>query len=281
MAPEAAHRLAAVLGVDLTIEPGQALPHLWHWAYFPEPAGMAGLGPDGHPRRDDRWALTHPKRVAGGGRVRAIASLLVGEEAERRSELVQVKERGGRTGPVVICDWQHTYTQGNQSVLEETQTVIYRQARGQRHQLLTPQSHTDTARGQLTGQLRFDPVLLFRFSAVTWNAHRIHYDRTYATEIEGYPGLVVHGPLLAILLARQAEEAVGALEELEFRYESPVFDHDTVEIYLERSPPNTCRVEARTGGGVLATTLSARGVGASEPERRAAQVDEGGRRSNG
>ena len=282
MAPEVARRLASVVQPDRRTEPGDALPALWQWGYFPGTEPMGGLSPDGHLRRDDEWAQRYPQRMAGGGSIKRSAQFVIGEPAERRSELLRAEERDGRSGELVICDWRHTYVQGDRSVLDEVQTVIYRAPNSSRGSVATVPNdrpsgaHQDGdaqedalrrtgepahARWVLTRRLEFDPVLLFRFSAATWNSHRIHFDRPYATMVEGYPGLLVHGPLLAMLLAQEAEGVLGEPDAMEFRSHAPVFDVDAVDVYVLRTGDGSCRVEARKADGAVTTSLSATTTG--------------------
>ncbi len=296
MCPEPARRLASVVQPGRRAEVGDALPVLWQWAYFSDAEAGGSLGEDGHPRRDDPWAAAFPRRMAGGGRVRQLAPLVLGQPAERRSVLDRVEDKVGRSGPLVVCDWRHTYLQGGATVLEEVQTLVYRPARspaeGPDGRLLAggprpggsgglglglaggqagggpgpgvgPEAGagrganpaTPEAVGLPVRRLSFGPVLLFRFSAATWNSHRVHYDRDYA-RAEGYPGLLVQGPLLALLLSQEAERALGRLRVVEFRAQSPVFDTDTVEVYLSATA-GSCRVEARKQDGTLASALVA------------------------
>lgn len=261
MAPEGARRLAAVVQPGRECAPGDLLPVLWQWAYFPELEPNEALGGDGHPRRHDEWVERFPRRMAGGGRAKRLAPFVIGEPAQRRSELVRAREREGRQGGLVICDWLHTYSQGGAQVLEEVQTVIYRPPRGPApsgDEAPPPKvSEPDQRAWELMRHLEFDPVMLFRFSAATWNSHRIHYDRPFATQEEGYAGLLVHGPLLTVLLAREAEGVLGELEEVDFRLQAPTFDTQSVDVFVHQVNETSCQVEARKDDGTVAVSLSA------------------------
>jgi 3-methylfumaryl-CoA hydratase len=262
MSPEPARRLASVVQPERRTEVGDRLPLLWHWAYFPDLAPTGALGPDGHPRRRDPWAERFPRRMAGGGSIRRYAPLVLGTPALRRSELVGARERTGRSGGLVICDWLHTYQQAGATVLEETQTLIYRapgsEADGGRAVPARapapapgPFEHSDQP-WELVRRLEFGPVLLFRFSAVTWNSHRIHYDRPYAMLEEGYGGLLVHGPLLTMLLAQETERVLGEQDAIEFRVQSPVLDTEAVDVFVQELGGGRCQAEARTADGRVA-----------------------------
>ncbi|ANY15116.1 FAS1-like dehydratase domain-containing protein [Bordetella pseudohinzii] len=190
--PVHAARIAATLGVAAPAE-GQALPPLWQWAYFIKTVDMAGLGGDGHPARggflppaDDR------NRMWAGGRVAFHQPLKVGVPAERVSTVADIKEKTGRTGSLLFVTVRHEYLQQGQAAIVEEQDIVYRQPS-------PPKLEGSEAapQAQWRETVEPSPVLLFRYSAVTFNGHRIHYDYPYVTETEGYPGLVVHGPLIA------------------------------------------------------------------------------------
>lgn len=257
MAPETAQRLAALLDWERPPAAGDVLPPLWHWAYFPELAPQAALGDDGHPRPPGDLATRFSNRMAASGRVRWLAPCRLGQSAERHSQLADLTEKSGRSGPLVFANWRRAVRQGGHTVIEERQTVVYRpaQATPSGTRRAAPSSAEVASDGKLRRTLAFDPVLLFRFSAVTWNAHRIHYDRPYATGA-GYPGLVVHGPLLAMLLARDALDELGGLSDVEFRAHTPVFDGEVVEVYLASSK-GSCALEARHRDGTVAASLTA------------------------
>jgi 3-methylfumaryl-CoA hydratase len=260
MSPEPARRMASVVQPGRRTEIGDALPLLWHWAYFPELQPTEALGPDGHPRRRDRWAERFPQRVAGGGSVTRHAPFVLGTPALRRSELVGATERMGRRGDLVVCDWRHTYQQADKTVLEEIQTVIYRARRssaGTAGAAPAPRPVEDREHPwELVRHLEFGPVLLFRFSAVTWNSHRIHFDRPFATNEEGYKGLLVHGPLLTIFLAQETERVLGRLDVIGFRAAAPVLDTDQVDVFVHRMDERSGRAEARKADGTVVVSLS-------------------------
>ncbi len=263
MSPEVAERLASAVGPGRRFEGGDLLPALWHWAYFPELAPLAELGPDGHPRRDDELAQRFPRRMAGGGRVQQLRGLVVGEPAEKLSEIVEMREHHGRSGDLVVCQWRHTYLQSGATALEEMQSLVYLPARTEEQRPASPGARAgeapQTAQGswEVVRHVEFSSVALFRFSAATWNSHRIHYDRGYATGEEGYPGLVVHGPLLTMLLAREAERELGSSLTLEFRSKAAVFDGEGVDVYILREDDTSCLLEARKSDGTVTTALSA------------------------
>lgn len=175
---------------------GQPLPPLWHWTFFQEPVAPAMLGKDGHPARGGFLppAEGH-NRMWAGGRMDFIQPLRVGIAAVRHSTITDIKEKQGRTGKLLFVTVRHHYTQQDETCIQEEQDIVYREPSPPRLSLDMPMPEPEW-----TESVRPTPVMLFRYSAVTFNGHRIHYDWPYATEIEGYPGLVVHGPMIATLM---------------------------------------------------------------------------------
>ncbi|MBF6339231.1 FAS1-like dehydratase domain-containing protein [Nocardia gipuzkoensis] len=231
-APVAA--LAALLDHGLPAPgPGDPLPPLWHWVALPRWATSGVLGPDGHPRRGSFLPPVElPRRMFAGGEILLHAPLLVGSTVRREAEVVSVTEKNGRSGALVVVDVRiRLFTETDQLAVEETQNLIYREAAPAPEQPAQPPSAVDTLprtplhrTADNAWELRTDPSLLARFSAATANAHRIHYDWPYATGVEGYPGLVVHGPLQAIALAEIHRLMGGApVRELRHRGRAPLF----------------------------------------------------------
>lgn len=193
-----ARDLAALLGTD---PPDAVLPPLWHSVYLLDRPTRAELGDDGHPR--DGYLLPplpDRRRLFGGGAVEFSAPIRIGETVTRRSTVADVRVSEGRSGALLLVKVRHTYSvDGVERVIDE-QDLVYRDptvAKPSSSGTREPAPPTD-APWRLT--LPTDPVTLFRFSALTANAHRIHYDHPYATKVEGHPGLLVHGPLLALAL---------------------------------------------------------------------------------
>jgi 3-methylfumaryl-CoA hydratase len=260
MAPEGADRLAAVLDLPRSFRSGDELPLLWHWAYFPDIVRQSELGTDGHLRRLDDMAARFPRRMFASAVVRRHGPLLVGRPAQEASYLEDIVEKQGRSGPVAFAHWRHAVGQDGQLVLEERQTVAYRAVvapGGSGGAVRAGPAGSPPPHGPCRRSLTFDSAVLFRFSAVTWNAHRIHYDWPYATESEGYPGLVVHGPLLALILALDAAQDIGELDEVDFRAQAPVFVGDRVDIFGQGNGRGSFAAEARRFDGVVAMSLTA------------------------
>lgn len=220
-------RLAATLDRE---PPTDVLPITWHWVCFVPVVATAGLGHDGHPRRAaGPLAESYPRRMFAGGRLESEGGLRPDRPTVRHSELVSAEEKEGRSGGLLLVTVGHRYTQGGTTVLTEEQDLVY-----------LPVGDTDTPRPEPGGEppshewqteLTPDEPLLFRYSAVTFNAHRIHYDRAYAGSEERYPGLVVHGPLTATLLADLAADRLGRpLRSFRFRARAPLFCGQTVRL---------------------------------------------------
>jgi 3-methylfumaryl-CoA hydratase len=222
--PEPAVALARLLGVDLPDLENEGLPLLWHWVYLLERPHQADLGADGHPVRGVIPAPPGPgrRRMAAGGRVTLLGPLVVGQKATRRTEIVSTTDKQGRTGHLTFVVVRHTIGQRGDVKVVEEQDVVYRDAAAAPLETvaLTPVS-LDVGEWSLP----VDPTLLFRFSALTYNAHRIHYDRDYARDVEGYPGLVTHGPLQALAMAESVRRTGALAMAIGYRVVSPLLDH--------------------------------------------------------
>jgi len=213
-----AERMAACIDADPGVLDRGALPLLWHWAYFLPRVPTAALGPDGHPRRRAEMDA-FPQRMWVSGRVQVEQPLALEQEAERISRILRADAKEGGSGRFWLVTVGHTLTQGGEPCIEEEQDLVFREAAA----VAPPGADRDDAPDAEWVEARVaDPVLLFRFSAVTANAHRIHYDHAYATVVEGYPDLVVHGPLTAILLADLARRRGGrAWRSVSYRARAP------------------------------------------------------------
>ncbi len=204
---------------------GDVLPPLSHWLYFTPSARQSELGPDGHPKRGGFLPpVPLPRRMWAGGRLAFLHPLRVGDEIMRESRIADVTVKHGRSGALVFVTVRHEIANAHGVALTEEHDIVYRGDPQASDPALAPQAApTDET---FSRQIVPDPVLLFRYSALTFNGHRIHYDRSYVTAVEGYPGLIVHGPLIATLLVdllrRQMPDAV--LATFAFRAARPLFD---------------------------------------------------------
>jgi 3-methylfumaryl-CoA hydratase len=227
IAPARVAQIAACLDRE---PPAGALPPGWHWGFFNAAEKTASLGPDGHPARGGFLPpVALPRRMWAGGKLAYHAPLPVGADATRVSTIRDVAEKRGRSGLLVFVAVDHAISADGVLCVEETHDIVYRDAQGAGTAQAAPRDE------DWTEPHTADAVLLFRYSAVTFNGHRIHYDRSYARDVEAYPGLVVHGPLLATLLQDFAVRSAGrALKRFEFRGLAPLFDGEAFELCGKR-----------------------------------------------
>ncbi|VVO42424.1 MaoC family dehydratase N-terminal domain-containing protein [Pseudomonas fluorescens] len=220
-------RIAATLS-ETAPQPGEPLPPLWHWAFFQEPVAASELGPDGHPALGGFLPPAHHRnRMWAGSRLEFYQPLKVEAQVTCVSTIINVEEKHGRTGSLLFVTVRHEYFQDGQRALQDEQDIVYREP--------TPPKLSGTEalpEGQWHEQVEPSPTLLFRYSAVTFNGHRIHYDWPYVTEAEGYPGLVVHGPLIATLNLRAFTRAHpnARLERFTFRGLRPLISPQPFEV---------------------------------------------------
>jgi 3-methylfumaryl-CoA hydratase len=263
--PQPAQALGALLDVPVPdLEHGAGLPLLWHWIYLLDRPAQADLGPDGHAIRGTLPAPPGPgrRRMWAGGRVRTSGSLRCGESATKRTRVLSVQGKTGRSGPLTFVVVGHQIRQDGRVVIEEEQDIVYRVAAASPAPPpvpAVPEPVVPAADGEWT--IEVSPTLLFRFSALTYNAHRIHYDRDYARDAEGYPGLLTHGPLQALAMA-EAGRAAGCDPGFDLRFEyrlsSPLFDHQgmVVSAVADRDTTVTA-VRDRYGRQTASGTLGA------------------------
>jgi 3-methylfumaryl-CoA hydratase len=205
-------------------ESGDSVPPLWHWLYFLPVAPMSETGPDGHPKRGGFLPpVPLPRRMWAGGRLTFHAPLKVGEHATRTSTIANIEDKTGRSGRLVFVTVQHAVEAGGELKLEEEHDIVYRDAPQEGARPPQPQLAPEGETWRRT--IDADAVMLFRYSALTFNSHRIHYDHPYVTEVEGYPGLIVHGPLLATLLVDlvRREQPHATLQSFAFKAVRPTF----------------------------------------------------------
>ena len=197
--------LQATLDQQPSFQEGDPLPPLWHWLYFLEAAQHSDLGRDSHPRKGGFLPpVSLPRRMWAGGRFQFHKQLRIGRHARKQSTITSIQEKSGRTGPLCFVTVEHQIFQENQLVLTEEHDIVYRDDPDPQ----APQPALQPAPEQrdIYRTIEPSPVLLFRYSALTFNGHRIHYDADYARTVEGYEGLVFHGPLTATLLVNLASE---------------------------------------------------------------------------
>lgn len=212
-----AHPLNALAATFDRVSPEGIVPALWNWLYFLPIAPMSKVGKEGHPTRGSFLPpVPLPRPMSAGGHLTFHGPMRAGQHATRTSTIADIEDKTGRSGRLVFVAVRHRYEADDKLRIEEEQDIVYRDAP---KRVAAPEGET------WTRTLIADPVLLFRYSALTFNAHRIHYDLPYTTQEEGYPGPIVHGPLLADLVHRERPGAT--LATFAFRAVRPTFAGQT------------------------------------------------------
>ena len=237
---------------------GDPLPPIWHWCYFPEAAPQAALGPDGHaPRGGFLPPVALPRRMFAGGRLTFPAPLRVGASARQTAEIASVAEKEGRSGRLCFVTVRYATEQDGAVRIEEERDFVYR-GEGAAPSAPEPVMLPDAPAGAWSRIVTPDPVMLFRYSALTFNGHRIHYDRPYVTEVERYPGLIVHGPLIATLLLEAVrlnqERPVAAFS---FRAQAPLFDMAPFHVVATPGAGDDVDLKAEGPDGAVAMRATA------------------------
>ncbi|MDK3017083.1 FAS1-like dehydratase domain-containing protein [Pseudodonghicola flavimaris] len=253
--PRPAQQLRSILPGEDSLAPGTALPPLWHWAYFPDFTPLSALGRDGHPARGGFLPpVALPRRMWAGGRLQFPGDLRIGDTVEKTSRILEVREKTGRSGALCFVTVEHRFTVAGDLRLIEEHDIVYRaDPAPDAPTPVPPQADPAPIEEAITPS----PVMLFRYSAATFNGHRIHYDPDYCRDVEGYPGLIFHGPLTATLLADLARRTGGRpLARFDFRAISPLYD---IAPFTLRAAPGAdgARVWAAGPDNALAMTAVA------------------------
>ncbi|MBI5719645.1 MAG: MaoC family dehydratase N-terminal domain-containing protein [Burkholderiales bacterium] len=228
------------------VAPGTPLPPLWHWLYFLPMHRQSEIGPDGHAKRGGFLPpVPLPRRMWAGSQFEFRSPVRVGDAVERRSTIADVTVKDGRTGRLVFVKVRHQLhrigdgtaaaAHSSDPAIVEFHDIVYREAKKPTDVEPPPQAAPTGAAWQR--EIVPDDVLLFRYSALTFNGHRIHYDRKYVTEVEGYPGLIVHGPLIATLLMDLLRRNLPEAEVATFRFKAvrPTFDLHPFKVNGQRN----------------------------------------------
>lgn len=243
--PAQADRMAVTLDRPPGFTEGDALPPAWHWLYFHDTVQASLLGPDGHPA----LGVTMPpvpleRRMWAAGSLGFDGILRLGETATRSSTITSITAKEGRTGALYFVTLEHDVRVTGRPGVREEQTIVYR--------ALAPDAAGSSAVAptdqEYARSWAVDSRTLFRYSALTFNAHRIHYDLDYARHIEKYPGLVVHGPLIATLLMDLATERGGALKTFRYRARSPLFAPEPFTVNGKTTSTGAALWAASAGG---------------------------------
>lgn len=257
IAPEPVVAMAGVLDIDIPDD--DHVPGLWHWLYLLERTPTRLLGPDGHPTS----GIPAPpgpamRRMFASGRVDTLARLRIGESARRTTSIVGEADKQGRSGPLRFVTVRHVTSQRARVVIVEEQVIVYRAPSGE----LEPEPGRGLPTRRPALALDVDEKLLFRFSALTYNAHRIHYDRDYCRDVEGYPGLLTHGPLQALAMA-EAARAAGRTGDVSFSYRlvAPLFDDQGLFVGAADGPDGTTVTAVRDRYGRQTATGTLRAAG--------------------
>jgi 3-methylfumaryl-CoA hydratase len=215
--------LRATLFMDIgQPAPGDAAPLTVHWCLAQPVYAMSELGPDGHPARGGFLPpVPLPRRMWAGGELEFVEPLRVGDEMARHSAIADVTMKRGSSGLLCFVAVEHVISTARGTAIRERQDIVYREMSVAQ----PPAKPAPPPQAQHRVSHMADPVLLFRYSALTFNGHRIHYDRDYVTRVEGYPGLVFHGPLQAALLVEFAAKLRGAApNKFSYRGLQPLFE---------------------------------------------------------
>ena len=249
LTPALVRQFNATFNRDLTVNTGDEAPLLIHFCLTQPTAATDSLGEDGHPARGGFLPpVPLPRRMWAGGSINFYGPIHIGETVTRRSVITDVTLKQGRTGALCFVTVAHDVISNGLKVLTERQDIVYRgvSPTGQAAPATAP-----AETGDFTCQIAPTAPLLFRYSALTFNGHRIHYDKPYATQVEGYPGLIVHGPMQATLLCQYAADIRGQMpRRFKFRSLSPIFDDADFTLNASEDGAGLKLWTARTGGPV-------------------------------
>jgi 3-methylfumaryl-CoA hydratase len=238
---------------------GEVLPPLWHWLAFLPDAAQRDLGDDGHPVIGPVLAPAGlPRRMYAGGLLKFPGTVRVGERLERRSTYSEPVEKSGRSGRLAFVQAEHSFSSHGRLGVVETQDLVYRPPADPSARPVAHAEEPDSTFWEWSWTLHVDPRLLFRFSALTYNTHRIHYDREYARSVEGYRGLVVHGPLQAVALADLVRRSLpeARLTTFAFKALRPAFDDGDLSLRGRRAD-GVIELGAFDSSGVMTMTAHA------------------------
>jgi len=253
-----ANALSATLNYDLQYVDGSVLPPLWHWLYFLPIYRLDQANYDGHAALGGFLPpVKLPRRMWAGSRVSFLYDLTIGTEARKVSTIKSIQQKSGKSGDLVFVTVAHQVFQNDTCCIEEEHDIVYRSAPD--INATAPVFKTTDTSPEFSYVVKPDPILLFRYSALTFNGHRIHYDQPFCIETEGYEGLVVHGPLLATMMLdliwQNFPDAV--VKYFQFRALAPVFDTMKFEVCGCKISSSEVEIWIKRDDGVLAMSGSA------------------------
>jgi 3-methylfumaryl-CoA hydratase len=254
----AVRRVAAMVDMDpQSFRHGSAIPPHWYSMFFTLNARQSQIGHDGHPRKGEFLPpIPLPRRMFVGRQVEFPGVLKVGDRAMKRSEIVSITPKSGRSGPLVFLTVRHTIEVDGAPAVIEHQEVVYRDAAAQGSAPAASASTPAPVDAAWSESVLMDPVLVFRYSAVTWNGHRIHYDAEYARNVERYPGCVMNGALTVHLLIDAAlRNHPGRLTGLKARLSKPLFVGDTLVLAGKNASSGRVEAWAADKSGALAGSV--------------------------
>jgi 3-methylfumaryl-CoA hydratase len=244
---------------DPTLEMGDAIPPCWHWLFFLPADRQSEIGSDGHPKRGGFLPpVPLARRMWAGSRIEFIEPLRLGQSISRTSLITNVQLKEGRSGPLVFIDVRHEISADGKLAIVDEHNIVYRDMPKPNDPV--PEGVLPPENASWTRQIKPDDVLLFRYSALTFNGHRIHYDRRYVTNVEGYPGLIVHGPLIATLLLDLLRREIpnAHVTEFTFRALKPIFDIAPFKVCGRMEDERTVKLWARSSDGYMAMVATAK-----------------------
>jgi 3-methylfumaryl-CoA hydratase len=235
-------------------------PLALHWCLAPPAAPMAELGSDGHPARGGFLPpVPLPRRMWAGGSLETLGALKIGDDVVRTSRIADVSVKEGRTGTLCFVNVDYEFSTSAGIAIRERHDIVYRDVGPQAAPQKPPAAAGEGKRGELVWSIEATPTLLFRYSALTFNGHRIHYDFPYVTQVEGYAGLVVHGPLQASLLFNLAAMIGGSPPRtFDYRGLSPLIAGQVFEVHASRKADRSVECWTQSASGVMTMQAGAR-----------------------
>lgn len=256
-APASCAGLAALLDHETPPWTAHQAPPLAHWLWFHSHVRQSDLGPDGHAKRGTFLPPVElPRRMWAGSCIDFHAPIALGSTLRRFSKIENIEAKRGKSGEMIFVTVRHDIFVGDTLALTDKQDIVYRAAPSG-PVTPPPPPRQDRRNSEYTRTIEPDSVLLFRYSALTFNAHRIHYDRDYAHDVEGYPGLVVHGPLIATLLMDHylLTHPAARIARFEFRAQRPLFDTAPFDLCMAKTKTGADLWARNTGGEPAVTAV--------------------------